>query len=63
MIKKYPSNHPTRLTKGYNHYSVQGCKQEIDMTDKLKEEINALQQEVARGHVYEWKYSLEFTVI
>ncbi|MDY3694761.1 MAG: hypothetical protein SO066_08860 [Proteus mirabilis] len=25
------------------------------MTDKLKEEINALQQEVARGHVYEWE--------
>ncbi|HGY4615600.1 TPA: hypothetical protein ACNV0S_003731, partial [Proteus mirabilis] len=26
----FRSNHPTRLTKGYNHYSVQGCKQEID---------------------------------
>lgn len=34
---------------------MQGCKQEVDMTDKLKEEINALQQEVARGHVYEWE--------
>ncbi len=28
-------DHPTRLTKEYNHYSVQGCKQEIDMTITL----------------------------
>ncbi|MBI6474735.1 MAG: hypothetical protein ACLTAR_16850 [Proteus mirabilis] len=42
-------DHPTRLTKEYNHYSVQGCKQEIDMTDKLKEENEKLKEVLFAG--------------
>lgn len=30
---------------------MQGCKQEIDMTDKLKEEINALQGRAAMANI------------
>lgn len=40
-------DHPTRLTKEYNHYSVQGCKQEIDMTiEQLQEENAKLKQAI-----------------
>lgn len=49
MIKKYPSD-PTRLTKGYKHYSVQGCKQEIDMTiEQLQEENEKLKEVLFAG--------------
>lgn len=44
---KYPYNHPTRLTKRYNHYSVQVCKQEIDMTiEQLQKENAKLKQAI-----------------
>lgn len=34
---RYLSDNPTRLNKGYNHYSVQGRKQEIDMIELQKQ--------------------------
>ncbi len=39
MIRPYRTPLPTPrylcdLNKGYNHYSVQGCKEEIDMKEK-----------------------------
>ncbi|MEN3522916.1 hook protein [Proteus mirabilis] len=44
-------DHPTRLTKEYNHYSVQGCKQEIDMTiEQLQEENTKLKEAIIAIH-------------
>lgn len=49
-LNPLPSNHPTRLTKGYNHYSVQGCKQEIDMNiEQLQEENEKLKEVLFAG--------------
>lgn len=52
MIRPYRTFLPTPrylcdLNKGYNHYSVQGCKQEMNMTiEQLQEENKKLKKAI-----------------